>query len=200
MFGGTLGGVAAATLGLGRQLQPAHARRPARWWGSAARPGMLLGAIVARRRAGAVAGPQRDRRQHGASAPFNSWLVWPSLGLLRRGQLPPPVARGGAIVRSFRHLAALGRRPPAETAPRRRRRRAPAVGAPARRERRRHPARRLVGLRHEPAGHAAGAGAGAGPRQRLGARAPARPTSAPAARSAPLSPDRALEPRHRRAA
>ena len=109
MFGGTLSGIAAATLGLGVSCSPLMLATGA-MVGLRGSVGMLLGAVAARAilspwlyRAGIV-----TNTEYGS---FNLWLVWPSLGLLVAGSFLPLLLEGGAIVRAFRQLASLRRRP-----------------------------------------------------------------------------------------
>jgi uncharacterized oligopeptide transporter (OPT) family protein len=71
--------------------------------------GMMLGALMAR----VVCAPLLSRAGIVANTEFNSWLVWPALGLLLSGSLLPFLLDGGAVVRAFRQLALIGRPSPA---------------------------------------------------------------------------------------
>ena len=106
MLGGTIGGVAAATLGIGVGASPLMLATGA-MVGVRNAAGMLLGAASAR----IVLAPWLLRNGVVPDAQFgslNSWLIWPSLGLLLSGSFLPLLLDGGAIVRSFRQLASLG--------------------------------------------------------------------------------------------
>jgi uncharacterized oligopeptide transporter (OPT) family protein len=104
MFGGTWLGVAAAALGLGVSYSPLMLATGA-MVGLRGAAGMLLGAVLAR----LVCAPWLSRAGIVAGADFNSWLVWPALGLLLAGSLLPFLLDGGAVVRAFRQLALIGR-------------------------------------------------------------------------------------------
>ncbi len=115
MFPGALAGVTAATLSLGVSCSPLMLSTGA-LVGLRGALGMALGAATAR----VVLSPWLFRsgivtvKDFGA---FNSWLVWPSLGLLVAGSFLPLLLEGGAIARSFRQLAQLGRRSPGGITP-----------------------------------------------------------------------------------
>jgi hypothetical protein len=112
MFGGTIAGVSAAAVGLGFSCSPLM---------------LATGAMVGLpRRRGAAAGrdhrPGRARAlrlvntgiaaKRGASAPSTSgWSGRPSASC-SPGASCPLLLDGGAILRAFRYLAVLGRRPP----------------------------------------------------------------------------------------
>lgn len=107
MLAGTVGGVAAATLNLGVSCSPLMLATGA-MVGVRATASMLLGGLIARLllapwlfQSGVVA-----KTEAGA---FNSWLVWPSLGLMLSGSLLPLLLDGGAVVRAIRQLAFLRR-------------------------------------------------------------------------------------------
>ena len=110
MFGGTIAGVSAAAVGLGFSCSPLMLATGA-MVGLRAAAGLLLGAIIAR----VALAPWLVNSGIAASAELgalNQWLVWPALGLLLAGSFLPLLLDGGAIVRSFRQLAFLGRRAP----------------------------------------------------------------------------------------
>ena len=106
MLGGTIGGVAAAALGIGVAASPLMLATGA-MVGVRNACGMLLGAASAR----IVLAPWLQRNGVVPDAQFgslNGWLIWPSLGLLVSGSFLPLLLDRGAIVRSFRQLASLG--------------------------------------------------------------------------------------------
>jgi uncharacterized oligopeptide transporter (OPT) family protein len=106
MLGGTIGGVAAATLGIGVGASPLMLATGA-MVGVRNACGMLLGAASAR----IVLAPWLQRSGVVPDTEFgslNGWLIWPSLGLLVSGSFLPLLLDRGAIVRSFRQLASLG--------------------------------------------------------------------------------------------
>jgi uncharacterized oligopeptide transporter (OPT) family protein len=110
MFGGTIAGVSAAAVGLGFSCSPLMLATGA-MVGLRAAAGLLLGAIIAR----VALAPWLVNTGIAASAELgalNQWLVWPALGLLLAGSFLPLLLDGGAILRAFRYLAVLGRRPP----------------------------------------------------------------------------------------
>jgi OPT family oligopeptide transporter len=105
MFGGTVAGVSAAALGLGMAASPLSLATGA-MVGVRNSIGMLLGAAIARivlapwlLHSGIVADVE--------TGSLNTWLVWPSLGLMVAGSFLPLFLEGGAIMRSFRGLAAV---------------------------------------------------------------------------------------------
>ena len=104
MIGGTWLGVAAAALSLGVSYSPLMLATGA-MVGMRGAAGMLLGALMAR----VVCAPWLSRSGIVASTDFNSWLVWPALGMLLSGSLLPLLLDGGAVVRAFRQLALIGR-------------------------------------------------------------------------------------------
>jgi uncharacterized oligopeptide transporter (OPT) family protein len=107
MLPGAIGGVAAAALGIGVSTSPLMLATGA-MIGVRNTVGMLLGAVTAR----IVLAPWllRDGLVPNAElGSLTSWLIWPSLGLLLAGSFLPLLLDGGAIVRSFRQLASLGR-------------------------------------------------------------------------------------------
>lgn len=116
MLGGTFAGIAATTLGLGIAFSPLMLATGA-MVGVRSAGGMLLGAAVAR----VVLAPWLFRSGIVANAEagtLNSWIVWPSLGLMVAASFLPLLLDGGAIVRSFRQLAFLRRNPGAAPRPR----------------------------------------------------------------------------------
>jgi len=107
MFGGTLGGIAAATLGLGLAIDPLLLGVGA-MIGVRTAAGIVLGASAAR----VVLGPwlvQRALVPTAEPGSLNSWLIWPALGLLLAGSFLPLLFDGGSIVRAFRELTSFGR-------------------------------------------------------------------------------------------
>ena len=107
ILAGTVGGVAAATLNLGVSCSPLMLATGA-MVGLRATASMLIGGLAARLvlapwlfQSGVVAKPE--------AGAFNSWLVWPSLGLMLSGSLLPLLLDGGAVVRAIRQLAFLRR-------------------------------------------------------------------------------------------
>lgn len=107
MFGGTLGGVAAATLGLGLTIDPLLLGTGA-MVGVRTAVAMVLGATAAR----VVLSPwlvQRALVPNAEPGSLNSWLIWPALGLLVSASFLPLLLDGGTIVRAFRELASFRR-------------------------------------------------------------------------------------------
>jgi uncharacterized oligopeptide transporter (OPT) family protein len=107
MLGGTLGGIGAATLGLGVAVSPLMLATGA-MVGLRGALGMLAGAVAAR----VVIAPWLARTAIVASAQpgtLNAWLVWPSLGLMLAGSFLPLLLDAGTIVRSWRQLASVAR-------------------------------------------------------------------------------------------
>ena len=107
MLAGTVGGVAAATLNLGVSCSPLMLATGA-MVGLRATASMLLGGLVSR----LVIAPwlvQTGVVGKAEVGSFNSWLVWPSLGIMLSGSLLPLLLDGGAVVRAIRQLASIRR-------------------------------------------------------------------------------------------
>ena len=106
MFGGTLGGIAVGTLGLGVSISPLMLSMGA--WSACAR---RRACCWERRRRG----PLLARGGRAALVPnaepgsLNSWLIWPALGLLLAAGFLPMILESGAVVRSFRQFPSLWR-------------------------------------------------------------------------------------------
>jgi uncharacterized oligopeptide transporter (OPT) family protein len=112
-LGGTLAGVAAATLTLGASASPLMLATGA-MVGLRTAASMALGGGVA----WAMLAPWLLRRhivREAAFGSFSAWMVWPGLGLLIAGTFLPLLLDGGAVVRSLGDLASFAARraPPA---------------------------------------------------------------------------------------
>lgn len=108
VFGGTVGGVAAATLGLGFAWSPLLLSTGA-ILGLRTSIAIMLGAAAAR----TVLAPWLVHRgiiADGQIGTANAWLIWPSLGLMMAGSFIPLLLDGGTFVRAFRQLAFFRRR------------------------------------------------------------------------------------------
>jgi uncharacterized oligopeptide transporter (OPT) family protein len=107
-FGGTLAGVAVATLTLGMNWSPLLVSVGA-MIGPRGGTSVLLGGTIA----WAVIAPRLLRTGIVSEATFgalSSWLVWPALGLLLAGSFVPLLLDTGSLRRAFRDLGALARR------------------------------------------------------------------------------------------
>jgi len=113
MLPGVLAGVSLATLTVGVSWSPLMLSTGA-MLGVRMSASMLLGGVLAR----LVLAPWLVNTGTLHDAEFgslNSWMIWPSLGLLIAGSFVPLMLEGGAVRRSLRDLASLvrgaGRRP-----------------------------------------------------------------------------------------
>ena len=107
LFGGAIGGIAAASVTLGITWSPLIVSTGA-MIGTRAAGSMLLGGGIA----WAVLAPWLLRSgivREASYGALSSWMVWPGLGLLVAGSFVPLALQGGSVLRSFRDLGALGR-------------------------------------------------------------------------------------------
>jgi OPT family oligopeptide transporter len=108
MFPGAIAGMTAAALSLGMSWSPLMLSTGV-MLGLGTATSMLIGGALAR----GVLAPWLHARAIVATTDFgafNSWLVWPALGLLIAGSFIPLLVDAGAIGRSVRDLVALARR------------------------------------------------------------------------------------------
>jgi uncharacterized oligopeptide transporter (OPT) family protein len=106
-FGGTLGGVAAAALGIGVSVSPVMLATGSMIGLRGVLP-MLAGAVASR----VVLAPWIVKTGLVANAEvgtLNSWLIWPATGLLVSASFLPLLLDGGAVVRSIRQIKSLRR-------------------------------------------------------------------------------------------
>ena len=106
-FGGTIAGVAVASLTLGMSWSPLLASVGA-MIGPRGGVSVLLGGAIA----WGVLAPRLLNAgivREAAFGPFTAWLAWPALGLLAAGSFLPLLLDPGALRRSLRDLGALAR-------------------------------------------------------------------------------------------